>query len=396
MQELWQGMKASRVYLDYNATALLRPQAREAVVDALDRPGNPSSVHGEGRAARSMVEEARLIVAQALGTEPKCVTFTSGGTEALNAVLSPDLRDGGAPFEQLLVSAGEHVAVLEGHRFDPDHCRIVPLLNDGQIDLGALERLLAERPGRTLVALQAANNETGVIQPVAQAAELVHAAGGLLVCDAVQAVGRLDCRFSILGADAIVMSGHKLGGLKGVGALAFVTPHLHIERPLVRGGGQERGTRSGTENVVGIVSLGAALKASLEGMEAEQERLKSLRNRLEAALLAAVPDLVIFGREAERVANTSAFAVPGLGAETLLISLDLAGMAVSSGSACSSGKVKASHVLAAMGVAPALAKGALRISLGWGSVDEDVERFCETFQKTVRNMRLRRAVPAAE
>lgn len=389
-------MQRSRIYLDYNATAPLRLEVREALADQLERFGNPSSVHAEGRAARGLMEEARLSLAQAFGTEAKCVTFTSGGTEALNAVLSPSLTDGGAPLGPLLVSAGEHAAVLEGHRFKPDLVRGIPLRSSGVVDLVALQALLGSGEGRPLVALQIANNETGVLQPVREAAALVHAAGGLLVCDAVQGAGRLDCDLRQLGADALVVSGHKLGGLKGAGALAFARPNLHIQEALVRGGGQERGSRSGTENVTGIAAMATALRASSTGREDEQQRLRSLRDGLESELAAALPDLVIFGKEAERVANTSAFAVPGLTAETLLIALDLAGFAVSSGSACSSGKVKASHVLAAMGVAPDLARGALRISLGWASVQEDVERFCETFQKTVRNMRSRRAVPAAE
>jgi cysteine desulfurase len=389
-------MQRSRTYLDYNATAPLRPEVRAAVAAQLDRAGNPSSVHAEGRAARAMLEEARLSVARAFGTEPKCVTFASGGTEALNTVLTPALSDGRAPLGQLLVSSGEHPAVLDGHRFGPDKVRMIPLRPSGLADLDALAALLAGGGPRPLVALQIANNETGVIQPVRAAADLVHAAGGLLVCDAVQGAGRLDCDLKGLGADALVISAHKMGGLKGVGALAFAAPRLHMEGALIRGGGQERGTRSGTENVTGIVAMAAALEASLAGRDAEQARLRELRDGMEAGLADAFPDLVIFGREVERVANTSAFAVPGLGAETLLIALDLAGFAVSSGSACSSGKVKPSHVLAAMGVVPDLARGALRISLGWATVQEDVERFCETFQKTVRNMRLRRAVPAAE
>ncbi len=388
-------MERMRTYLDYNATAPLRPEARDAVIGALEKVGNPSSVHGEGRTARALLEEARLVVAESFGTEPKCVTFTSGGTEALNLVLTLGLRDGGAPLTHLLMGAGEHAAVLEGHRFALEAASSLPLTPEGTLDLATLRERLASIDGRALVALQAANNETGVIQPVREAAEIVHEFGGLLVCDAVQAAGRIDCDLRQLGADALVISGHKLGAMKGVGALVFAAPKLHIEGALVRGGGQERGTRSGTENVVGIASLGAALAASLTDYQAEQDRLAGLRDQMEATLRSGVEGLQVFGR-GPRVGNTSAFAVPGLGAETLLIALDLAGFALSSGSACSSGKVKPSHVLAAMGVAPDLSKGALRVSLGWQSVQQDVERFCGTFEKTVRNMRLRRAVPAAE
>ncbi len=379
-----------RIYLDYNATAPLRPQARDAVLRALDLPGNPSSVHGEGRAARRMIDEARGLVASALGADPRYVTFTSGGTEAANLVLTPSLKDGAGRVTDLIVSAGEHPCVLEGHRFAPERVHRAPVDDQGRLDLAALEALLGRIGGRALVALQAANNETGVIQPVAEAAALAHQAGGLLVCDAVQALGRMEAGLATLGADAVFVSAHKIGGPKGVGALAFARGDLHMEEALIRGGGQERGVRSGTENPAGAAGFGAAAVSAPDA--AEVARLASLRDGLESALRQSFSDAVIFGAGAPRLPNTTCFAMPGLQAETLLIALDLAGFAVSSGSACSSGKVRPSHVLEAMGVGADLAKCALRVSLGYATRESDLERFCETFQKTVWTIRERRGL----
>jgi cysteine desulfurase len=388
----------SRIYLDHNATAPLRPQALEAMRAALALAGNPSSVHAEGRAARSAIEAARHQVAALTGTPARALTFTSGGTEAANLVLTPSLRRAGLPLDcdALLVSAGEHPCVLGGHRFEADRVRIVPLDAKGRLDLGALAALLAAGDmKRPMLALQAANNETGVLQPIAEAAALVHAAEGLLVSDAVQFVGRMPSVAALAAADVLIVSGHKMGGPKGVGALAFRHEDLHIEHGLVRGGGQERGLRAGTENVAAIAGFGAAAAAIGPDLAAEAARLGQLRDDLERDLSSILPDLVIFGRDAPRLVNTSAFALPGLSAETLLMALDLDGIAVSSGSACSSGKVRPSHVLQAMGVADELARGALRISLGWTTTQEDVKRFCETFQKTIRNISERRRRPAA-
>lgn len=387
-------MNAARIYLDYNATSPLRVEARDAVSALLACTGNPSSVHAEGRAARARIEEARLVIARVLGTEPQSVIFTSGATEALNLALTPALRDGGPAITDLLVSTGEHSCVLDGHRFPVDRCHRVPLNGDGQVDLPALGRILSGLGGRALVAVHAANNETGVLQPIAEISALVHGSGHLLACDAVQAVGRVPFDLASSGADVAVISGHKLGGLAGAGALAFANRRLHIEAPMVRGGGQERGSRSGTENLCGIVSLAAALAAALAGRGVEQARLGILRERMEVALRRSFPDVVIFGAAVERLANTTAFAIPGVRAETLLIALDLAGVAVSSGSACSSGRVRPSHVLAGMGVDPALAQGALRVSSGWATCEGDVEGFCRTLEKTVRNMRERRTASA--
>jgi cysteine desulfurase len=389
-------MSLERVYLDYNATSPLLPVAREAMVAALDLIGNPSSIHAEGRMARRALETSRASVAALMGVRVRDVVFTSGGTEAANLLLTPSLGDGGLPLERLFVCAGEHACVLQGHRFTAAQVEVVPMTAQGTIDLTALSAMLAAAaPARVMLALQAANNETGVVQPMREASDIVHAAGGLVVCDAVQAAGRIDISPEKLGADAVFMSAHKIGGPKGVAALAFANTRLHIGQALVRGGGQERGVRAGTENVAAIAAFGAAAEWALSYRETEMERHAGLRNALEAEVGAAFPDVVVFGRGAERLAQTSSLAVPGVPAETLLIALDLGGVAVSSGSACSSGKVQPSHVLAAMGIDLDLAKGALRVSFGWASSEKDVQVFCETFEKSVRNIRARQMRSAA-
>ena len=383
-----------RLYLDANATAPLRPEARGALVAAFDLVGTPSSVHAEGRAARYAIETARNAVATLVGTSPRSLVFTSGGTEAANLALTSGLRRGTQPgCDLLLVAAGEHPCVLGGHRFTAEAVRVLPLDAQGRLDLAALTAALAEAAGaRPMLALQAANNETGVLQPVAEAARLVHDVGGLLVCDAVQMAGRLPLD-AVADADALLLSAHKLGGPKGLGALAFRHEDLHMSDPLVRGGGQERGQRAGTENVAAIAAFGAAAEAAGRHLEAEAARLAGLRDGMETALRSVFPEIAIFSGGAPRLPNTSAFALPDLPAETLIMALDLAGVAVSSGSACSSGKVKPSHVLEAMGVGESLARGALRISLSWQTGAEDIDRFCETFQKTVRNVSARRRRP---
>ncbi len=345
-------------YLDYNATAPLRPEARAAMDAALDLHGNPSSVHRAGRAARAVVEEAREAVAELAGAQPAEVIFTSGATEANNQTLL------GFPAEERLASGGEHDSVLAVSETLP-----LALKADGRMDLAALEDRLASA-GTPLLSLMAANNETGVIQAVAQAADRIHAAGGRLHCDAVQAAGRLPKEIWAQ-ADYVSLSAHKMGGPKGAGALV-----LRGEAPLpplIRGGGQERRLRAGTENVAAIAGFGAAARATLAEGAGEQQRLQALRDRFEAGLKALQPAVVIHGTAAPRLANTSCFSLPGQRAETLLIAMDLAGICLSSGSACSSGKVQQSHVLLAMGVTPEVAAGALRLSLGWASVAEDVE-----------------------
>lgn len=382
----------SRVYLDYNATAPLRPEARRAVLEALDVLGNPSSIHAEGRKARAIVEEARRAVAGLAGAEPRGVIFVSGGTEAANLALTPAISapERKAPLARLIVSAGEHPCVLRGHRFAPEAVAVAPLKSDGRLDLDALAGLLANGEGAPMLALQGANNETGVLQPVAEAAELVHAAGGVLVCDAVQLPGRIGLASTIAGADFVFLSAHKFGGPKGTGALVAMRHGLAIDAPLMRGGGQERGARAGTENVAAIAGFGAAARLAVAEAEREAARLAALRDRLEARARELAPEAVVFGATAPRLPNTLCLAVPGVAAATLVVALDLAGVAVSAGSACSSGKVTRSHVIDAMGVEPALASGAIRLSLGWASDASDVARFAEMFGGTLEGLRRRR------
>jgi len=382
----------SRAYLDYNATAPLRPEARAAVLAALDCVGNPSSIHAEGRAARAIVEEARRAVAALAAVAPRCVVFTAGGTEAANLALTPALAAPGLdrPLARLIVGAGEHACVLQGHRFAPERTTLAPLRGDGRIDLEALAALLAApEAGPPLLALQGANNETGVIQPVAEAAALVHAAGGLVVCDAVQLAGRANLAAAALGADFLILSAHKFGGPKGAGALVAARPELSVGAPLLRGGGQERGARAGTENVAAIAGFGAAAALAAGEQAVEAVRLAGLRDALAERVRAAAPDAAIFGEAAPRLPNTLCVAVPGVPAATLVIALDLAGVAVSAGSACSSGKVARSHVLDAMGVEPDLAGGAIRLSLGWASSEADVARLGEAFDAALRRLRRR-------
>jgi len=369
-----------RAYLDWNATAPMRPQARAAMIAALDAVGNPSSVHAEGRAARLIVETAREAVAALVGAEPRNVVFTASGTEANILALSPRTGRGCA---RLLMSAIEHPSVRSGGRFAGSAVETVAVAPDGVVDLARLEArlatLTAERV-RPLVSIMLANNETGIVQPVSEAARLVHQADGLLHVDAVQAAGRIACDIKALGADLMTLSGHKIGGPKGVGALVRRDGALGVD-PLVTGGGQERGVRAGTENVAAIAGLGAAAAVAAAQLTPESARMRALRDWLETSLRQAAPGAVIFGAEACRLPNTTLFAAPGLKAETAVIAFDLEGVAVSSGAACSSGKVAPSHVLAAMGVSSQFARGAVRVSLGPTTTEGDIERFLAAWIK---------------
>ena len=371
---------STRSYLDHNATSPLRPEASAAMAAALDCIGNPSSIHAEGRAARTIIETARETVARIFEVRPQAVTFTSGGTEAANWLLQ--CREG----YKLVFSATEHPCVLKGHRFADQNVHTVRVSPKGTVELAALEQALA---APAMVAIQAANNETGVIQPIAEVAALTKAKGGILVCDAVQAVGRLPLS-DIEAADALFFSAHKFGGPKGVGA-AIWRSAAPAPEALIRGGGQERRQRSGTENITGIAGLAAALEAASQEQVIWKARAQALQSKLEQGLRAIAPDSVIFGEGANRLPNTSFFAVPGKRADMLLIALDLEGVAVSSGSACSSGKVERSHVLAATGAAPALADCAIRVSTGWNSKEEDIERFLTALRKIIGGGRERRA-----
>src|SRR3954469_8422234 len=368
-----------RVYLDWNATTPLRPEARAAMAQAWDIAGNPSSVHAEGREARRLVEDARTIVAGAVGSNPQNVVFTSGGTEANSLALTPGLRRGaGMPVQRLLVSAIEHASVLAGGRFPANAIHSIGVTRSGILDLDRLRVLLAGGPP-ALVSVMLAHNETGAIPPVAEAAEIAHAAGGLLHVDAIQALGKIPFDLASTGADLLTLSAHKLGGPKGAGALVLAEDLLRFE-PLLRGGGQEQGRRAGTENVADIAGFGAAVKAAMAVMERDSVRVQRLRGRLESGLRQTL-GTIVFSEEVQRLPNTVLFTTPGLKAETAVIGFDLAGIGVSSGSACSSGKVQPSHVLQAMGFAPELAQGAVRLSLGWSTSETEIDTALEAWRK---------------
>jgi cysteine desulfurase len=369
----------NRVYLDWNATTPLRPEAKQAMAAAWDTAGNPSSVHAEGRQARRLVEDARAAVAAAVGARPQDVVFASGGTEANALALTPGLRRGAnEPVRRLLVSAIEHTSVLSGGRFSPQAIESIRVGRSGLIDLDHLRRLLAGGP-TALVSVMLANNETGALQPVGEAADLVHEAGALLHVDAIQALGKIPFDFKSMKPDLVTLSAHKIGGPKGVGALVLGEQVQGLE-PLLRGGGQELGRRAGTENVAGISAFGAAVRAATAALEGDAAQVQGLRNRLENGLR-QTPEMIVFSDDVPRLPNTTLFTVPGLKAETAVIGFDLSGIAVSSGSACSSGKVQPSHVLAAMGFDRELAQGAVRLSLGWSTSEADIDLALEAWRK---------------
>jgi cysteine desulfurase len=368
-----------RIYLDWNATTPLRPEARAAMAAAWELAGNPSSVHAEGRQARRLVEEARAAVGAAVGALPRNVVFTSSGTEANALALAPGLRSGArGPIQRLLASAVEHASVLAGGRFSAQAVSKIAVTGSGVLDLDDLRGLLASGPP-ALVSIMAANNETGALQPIREAAEIVHETGGLLHVDAIQALGKMPLDVKMIGADLATLSAHKIGGPKGVGALVVAEGLTGLE-PLLRGGGQELGRRAGTENVAGIAGFGAAVKAAMATRDAECVRMEQLRNRLEQGLLQS-EGLTLFAEEVARLPNTTLFTAPGLKAETAVIGFDLEGVAVSSGSACSSGKVQPSHVLQAMGFADQMAHGAVRLSLGWSTSEADIDYCLKAWRK---------------
>lgn len=354
-------------YLDYNATAPLRPAAKAAMLAALDECGNASSIHAAGRRVRAIVENARAKVAALAGVNPRSVVFTSSGTEA-NAMAIK----GATGVSRILVSAIEHDSVRANTRAVVENMPCVsleeiPVSDDGVIDVDALRELLNNGAGRALVCVMVTNNETGIVQPIEAIAKLVREFGVLLHVDAVQAAGRIPLRFD---ADYVTISAHKLGGPQGAGAL--IVKDAAPLTPLISGGGQEHNRRAGTENVAAIAGFGAAAE-TVKDFGSENVRLGTLRDGFEAKLKALAPQTVIFGAHMQRLANTSNFAIPGLTAETAIIALDLDGVAVSSGAACSSGKVSRSHVLKAMGVSDELSTCALRVSFGWASAGQDVE-----------------------
>lgn len=368
-----------RVYLDHNATSPLRPEARDSMIAAWDVVGNPSSVHREGRAARALIEAARQKVAALVGAQAAQVVFTSGASEANMLALTPRMVEAyqPAPASHLYCSAIEHPSVLSGGRFMSEARSDFPVLPSGLVDLDVMRAILASHDhtdGRAMIAIMAVNSETGVIQPIEKIGALAQEYDAYFHLDAVQAAGRIPLDMARIGCSSLSLSAHKLGGPKGVGALIMARDGLEPE-PLIVGGPQENRIRAGTENVAGIAAFGAVCDCALTSLDEGQGigRLQSLRDDFEARLLQIAPGVEIFGQSAPRVANTCQFAIPGLKGDTTLIQLDLAGVAVSSGSACSSGKVAASHVLVAMGYDADLANSAIRMSLGWNSVSGDID-----------------------
>lgn len=369
-------MTGRRAYLDYNASAPLLAAARTAMVAALDAAANPSSVHAEGRAARRLIENARRDVAALVNARAEHVVFTSGATEAASTLLTPDwqMGRGTVRMSRLYVCEADHPCVLNGGRFPAAQVTRIGVQGNGVARLDALAAALAahdKADGLPLMAVHAANNETGVIQPIDRIAEIVKAAGGILVVDAVQAAGRIPLDMSAGYADYLILSSHKIGGPKGVGAIVAASD-LMMPRPLVTGGGQEKGHRGGTENPAAIAGFGAAAREALIGLKSI-DAVGRHRDEIEAIVKTLVPDAEIFGTGAPRLANTTFFAIAGIKAETAQIAFDLAGVALSAGSACSSGKVGPSHVLKAMGHSDSL--GALRVSIGHATSAEDIELF---------------------
>ncbi len=371
-------MTRRETYLDWNATAPLRPEAVAAIAAALRRCGNPSSVHRWGRAARQSVEHAREAVAALICAAPEGVVFVSGGTEANHLALL------GTGRERILVSAVEHSSVLQAV---PTAERIA-VDGNGIVDLARLAEQLAADPFPAIVSVMLANNETGIIQPIADIAEIAHARGALVHCDAVQAAGKMPLAAGVVGADFVSLSAHKLGGPPGIGAL--VVAGTAEPTPMIRGGGQEHGRRAGSENLPGIAGFAAAAAAAAAGI-ADYQRVRQLRDGLEAAAMAAVPDAVAIGAEMPRLPNTTSLSLPGVAAETQVIALDLDGVMVSAGAACSSGKVGPSHVLAAMGVAPEIAAGTIRVSLGWTTTEADIAHFLDAWTALHRRLSRRAA-----
>lgn len=374
---------ADQVYLDYNASAPLCPEARQAMIAAMDVAGNPSSVHASGRAARKVVDHARRTIADLVGGDSERIIFTSGGTEANNLALN------GLEDVTVFTSAIEHPSVIEG-RVD---AKRIPVDGNGVVDLDALEAMLKEASAagqKVLVSVMLANNETGVIQPVAKVALLAREYGAKVHCDAIQALGRLPVDMGRLLVDMVSVSAHKIGGPKGIGALAIAPGVMLV--PQIRGGGQEKYRRGGTENVLGIAGFGAAAERAGAQL-ANMANVAALRDRLETELASEAPELLIAGKGTERLVNTSCLILPGMPGETQVMALDLAGVAISSGSACSSGKVRESHVLKEMGVSDA--GSAIRVSLGLETTDEDIDTFIRVWSRMRGNAARKKARHAA-
>jgi len=372
-----------RAYLDYNATAPLRPEARASTMAAMDVTGNPSSIHGEGRAARAIVEHARREVAEFVAVSSRGIVFTSGGTEAGNFALRPH-HAGAAPIERLILSAGEHVCMLQGHRFAPDATQIAPLDPRGRLDLDVLEAMLAGAP--VMLALQGANNETGVVQPVEEIGKIAAQTGVFFHIDAVQGAGKVPIDVKRIGCHILTISGHKMHAPKGIGAM-YVRKGTPVD-PMMVGGSHERRRRAGTEAVPSIVALGKAAELAMHSLETgAMHRLAQLRDRLENGILEAIPGTGVNGEGAPRAANTSNIWFDNLEGEALVIALDLKGLAVSGGSACHSGATEPSHVLMAMGLDKNRARASLRFSLLKTATEADIDYALEVVPAAVGRLR---------
>ncbi|WP_395652120.1 cysteine desulfurase family protein [Brevundimonas sp.] len=362
-------MSGAPVYLDYNASALVRPEVLDAMTRALADNGNASAVHAAGRRARGRIETARAQVAELVGADPTAVIFTSGGTEANAQGLASALAAG---CERMIVCATEHPCIAEAAIASGKPVKVLPVDGRGVIDLKKLAELLA-RPGRAVVAIHHANNESGVIQPIAEAARLVRAAKGWLHVDAIQSAGKITVDIRVLGADSLTLSAHKLGGPQGVGAL--VMREGLTAAKILHGAGQERGLRAGTENTPGIVGFGVAAESARSGL-ADVEAHRVWRDAAEAVVKAAGATIV--GEGAPRLPNTLFLAVSDWDSPRQLITLDLSGVMVSGGSACNSGKTKPSRTILATGRID-LASGGLRASGGWGTTEQDWQRFADVW-----------------
>lgn len=358
------------IYLDYNATSPIRHDVITLVAAVMTEGGNPSSVHASGRRARQRVETARRKLAALVGCKPQEIIFTSGGTEANNMALN------GFPTRSLMVSAGEHDSILAPAVLAPGTHLILDC--NGIVDLPTLEAALKASDTPVLVSIMLANNETGVLQPIRQITELVHEYGGLIHTDAIQAVGKISLNFKDLGVDLMTVSAHKIGGPQGQGAL-IVREGLPLEAGQ-RGGGQELGRRGGTENVAGIAGFGLAAEMAQAELD-QMQIIAGLRDDMERQLKQFCADATVYGAAVERLPNTCCLSMPGVNSELQVMNFDLAGIAVSAGSACSSGKVKASHVLTAMGTSEIEASEAIRISLGRGTTAAEIDKFIEIWQK---------------
>ncbi len=365
-------MSKETIYLDYNATAPVKPSVRAVMTHALSQTGNPSSIHGFGRAMRKDVERAREQVAAMVNAPPINVTFTSGATEANNTVIY------GTSATRILISAIEHPSIYDVAQ-EVKNIELIPVTPDGVLDLDWLQKALATDPQPTLISVMMVNNETGVIQPIQEIVALAKAHGSCWVhSDAVQAAGRMSLDMTELGIDYLSLSAHKLGGPMGVGALIYNHDKEKMLAKMTHGGGQERGRRAGTENAPAMIGFGYAAELAVQDLP-QFQAMQAWREDAEQAIQKAVPAVIIYGQKVPRVANTIQLSLPGIRAETQLMALDLAGIAVSSGAACSSGSIKPSHVLQAMGATQEQAKGALRCSFGWNTTQEEIKHFTQTY-----------------